>query len=122
MNPWLTKNASGLFMSKTSNDLHEMPEEVLEGDRVVLAFLDDEDSEELLYLVDSSREELDVFLPWVESFLEMGDAYSSISAYKMQRDMANGGAFGIRRIEDGALLGEVILQWNFGEKDMRLKR
>ncbi|MEE3340835.1 MAG: GNAT family protein [Hallerella sp.] len=111
MNPWLTKNASGLFMSKTSNDLHEMPEEVLEGDRVVLAFLDDEDSEELLYLVDSSREELDVFLPWVESFLEMGDAYSSISAYKMQRDMANGGAFGIRRIEDGALLGEVILQW-----------
>jgi len=98
-------------MLTTSNDLHEMPDELLEGERVFLRFLEEEDSEELLYLVDSSREDLNSWLPWVESFVSIADAYNAISAYRMQRDMANGGAFGIRRIEDGALLGEVILQW-----------
>ena len=98
-------------MSNPLNNLYEMPDEVLEGERVFLRFLDEEDSEELLYLVDSSREELGTWLPWVKTFNNMGDAYNAISAYRMQRDMANGGAFGIRRFEDGALLGEVILQW-----------
>lgn len=98
-------------MCKTSNEFYEMPEEVLEGERVTLAFLEPEDSEEVLYLVDSSRDSLGAWLPWVENFTEIGDAYSAISAYQMQRDMANGGAFGIRRLEDGALVGEVVLQW-----------
>ena len=84
-------------MCKTSNEFYEMPEEVLEGERVTLAFLEPEDSEEVLYLVDSSRDSLGAWLPWVENFTEIGDAYSAISAYQMQRDMANGGAFGIRR-------------------------
>ena len=88
-----------------------MPDEVLEGERVFLRFLEEEDSEELLYLVDSSREKLNMWLPWVESFASLTDAYNAISAYRIQRNMANGGAFGIRRFEDGALLGEVILQW-----------
>jgi len=92
-------------------NLFEMTPEVLEGDSVELSFLELKDSEELLFLVNSSREHLSRWFPWVESFLALEDASASIDAYQMQREMANGGAFGIRRLEDGALMGEVILQW-----------
>ena len=89
----------------------EMPEETLEGARVTLSFLEFEDSEELLFLVDSSRESLSRWLPWVEGFRSLSDAYASIDAYRIQRKMANGGAWAVRRLDDGALLGEVVLQW-----------
>ncbi len=84
---------------------------VLLGSRVALAFLEKPDAEELLYLVDASRNSLGRWLPWVESFFTLQDAFSTIAAYDMQQKMGNGGAFGIRRLEDGALAGEFILQW-----------
>lgn len=84
---------------------------LLTGPRVALAFLEQADAEELLYLVESSRETLSKWLPWVETFHSLGDARASISAYELQREMGNGGAFGIRRLDDGALAGEIVLQW-----------
>ena len=90
---------------------NEMPDEILEGERIALAFLEPEDSEEYLYLVDSSRESLSEWFPWIEKFSTMADAYARIESYQVQREMGNGGALGIRRLDDGALIGEVIIQW-----------
>lgn len=88
-----------------------LDESVLVGGRVALAFLEMSDAEELLYLVNASRGSLEKWLPWVEDFYTLQDARSSIDAYETQRRMGNGGAFGIRLEEDGALAGEFILQW-----------
>ncbi len=93
----------------SSKVLAEKP--VLVGMRVALSFLEKSDAEELLYLVNASRNSLEKWLPWVENFHTLQDALSSIDAYDMQQKMGNGGAFGIRRLEDGALAGEFILQW-----------
>lgn len=89
-----------------------LPEKpVLMGKSVALALLEKSDAEELLYLVNASRNSLETWLPWVKSFHTLQDALSAISAYDVQQKMGNGGAFGIRRLEDGALAGEFILQW-----------
>ncbi len=99
-------------MCVTSNRDFSVPaESVLVGARVALAFLEMSDAEELLYLVNASRSSLERWLPWVEGFRTLQDACSSISAYEVQRKTGNGGAFGIRRLEDGALAGEFIVQW-----------
>lgn len=92
-------------------NLCEMSLDPLIGERVALAFLEVEDSEEFLDLVNSSREYLGKWLPWVESFSSLMDAYSHIEAYSLQQGMSNGGLWGIRRLEDGALLGVICLQW-----------
>ena len=65
---FLIRNASGRFMSKMSSSLRDLPLESLEGSRLFLSFWEAEDSEELLFLVDSSRESLQLWLPWVENF------------------------------------------------------
>lgn len=83
----------------------------LVGERVALEFLSAEDAEELLYLVDSSRESLDRWLPWVGNFTRTADAESFIESYRLQLDMGNGGIWGVRRRRDGALVGTVCLQW-----------
>lgn len=108
-----TRNANGLFMCAMSNDRKDFfpSETLLTGSRVALAFLELSDAEELLYLVNSSRKALSEWLPWVENFRSIGDARTSISAYELQREMGNGGAFGIRRLDDGAFVGEIVLQW-----------
>lgn len=93
----------------SSKVLAEKP--VLLGMRVALSFLEKSDAEELLYLVNASRNSLGTWLPWVENFYTLQDAFASIAAYDMQRETENGGTFGIRRLEDGALAGEFILQW-----------
>lgn len=84
---------------------------VLAGKHVALAFLERSDAEELLHLVNASRNSLGRWLPWVENFHTLQDAVTSIAAYDMQQKLGNGGAFGIRCLEDGALAGEFILQW-----------
>ena len=108
---FLIRNASGRFMSKMSSSLRDLPLESLEGSRLFLSFWEAEDSEELLFLVDSSRESLQLWLPWVENFRSISDAYAMIDSYRVQREMGRGGALGIRRFADGALIGGVILQW-----------
>ncbi len=95
----------------SNRELSSLAESVFVGGRVVLSFLEMSDAEELLYLVDTSRSSLGKWLPWVEGFRTLQDARSSIDAYETQRRMGNGGAFGIRLEEDGALAGEFILQW-----------
>lgn len=88
-----------------------LSEKALVGERVALEFLSSEDAEELLYLVDSSRESLERWLPWVEKFTRAVDAESFIESYRLQLDMGNGGIWGVRRRCDGALVGTVCLQW-----------
>ena len=95
----------------SNRDFSTLDGSVLVGGRVALAFLEMSDAEELLYLVNASRGSLERWLPWVERFRTLQDARSSIGAYEVQRKMGNGGAFGIRLEEDGALAGEFILQW-----------
>jgi ribosomal-protein-serine acetyltransferase len=92
-------------------NLYEMSLDPLVGERVALAFLELEDSEEFLDLVNSSRSFLREWLPWVDRFSTLMDAYSQIEAYSLQQTMSNGGLWGVRRLEDGALMGIVCLQW-----------
>lgn len=89
----------------------EQPGLVLEGDRMVVAFLETADAEEFLYLVHSSRESLDRWLPWVECVRSVADAENFLAAYQMQQELDNGGIMGIRLRESGALAGAVFLQW-----------
>ena len=77
---FLIRNASGRFMSKMSSSLRDLPLESLEGSRLFLSFWEAEDSEELLFLVDSSRESLQLWLPWVENFRSISDAYAMIDS------------------------------------------
>ena len=56
-------------------NLCEMSLDPLIGERVALAFLEVEESEEFLDLVNSSREYLGAWLPWVVSFSSLMDAY-----------------------------------------------
>lgn len=89
----------------------EQPDLVFEGDRVAVAFLEEADAEEFLYLVHSSRESLDRWLPWVESVRSVESAENFLAAYQMQRELDNGGMMGVRVRESGALAGAVVLQW-----------
>lgn len=79
--------------------------------RIELRLLSPNDAEELLGLVNGSRDFLREYLPWVDDFRTIEKSRSWIKSYALQHTMDNGGDWGIRRLSDGALLGCVCLQW-----------
>src|SRR5574344_282379 len=79
--------------------------------RIGLRLLSTNDAEELLCLVDGSRDFLRGYLPWVDDFRTIEKSRSWIKSYALQHAMDNGGDWGIRRLSDDALLGCVCLQW-----------
>lgn len=79
--------------------------------RVRLRLLSPNDAEELLGLVDGSRNFLRGYLPWVDDFRTIEKSRSWIKSYALQYAMDNGGDWGIRRLSDDALLGCICLQW-----------
>jgi RimJ/RimL family protein N-acetyltransferase len=95
--------------------LTEIPDVVLEGERVTLRLLHGPDAPALYPVIDASRDFLSRHLPWPAECTCVEDVESRIDTWEIQADMANGACWGI--FEKDAcgskpkLAGVIMLGW-----------
>lgn len=84
---------------------------LIEGARLDLKSVEYDHAEVFLKEIERSRAFLDARLPWVQATQTIEDALRFIDSYSLQREMNNGGLWGLFRKEDNAFMGCICLQW-----------
>lgn len=75
--------------------LTEIPDVPVEGERVTLRLLHEDDADALFAVIDGSRDFLAEHLPWPAQCLDADDVAARIESWEIQAEMANGGCWGI---------------------------
>lgn len=83
----------------------------IEGTRFDLKSVEYDHAEVFLTEIEKSRSFLDARLPWVRATQTIEDALRFIDSYSLQREMENGGLWGLFHKKDGAFMGCICLQW-----------
>ena len=93
--------------------LTEIPNDEIDGERVVLRLLTEYDAGELFFLIDENREFLARHLPWPHECVVIGDVVARIESWEMQAQMANGVCWGIfeKTPQGKKLAGVIVLGW-----------
>ena len=96
------------------DELCELPQQDVVGERVVLRPLGTADAQSLFELIEDSREFLSEHLPWPEECTSVENVASRIDSWNLQAQMANGACWGIfEKVANADLkiAGCIMLGW-----------